>query len=171
MIHHYIEFVTLISLCLVYNWCLGALLHPPQPATTTTTTTISKRVTKGEEEALQTFYSADAVVGIDKLRLPPEFLNSISMPEKLPEHNLKLKVGTEVILMKDAHYSMGGFSIGTKLVITRILSSVSLMAMVAEGVYVGNEMPFCRFDFNVFVPYLHITLCRRQFPFAVVVVV
>nr|XP_048328379.1 uncharacterized protein LOC125422003 [Ziziphus jujuba var. spinosa] len=83
----------------------------------------------------------------------PKFFNAIKC-SGVPNHQLKLKVGVPVMLLRNADHSLGLYN-GTRLVITRLGNHV-LEGKVISGSNAG---------FKVFIPRMTLTLSDPRLPF------
>ncbi|XP_057804862.1 uncharacterized protein LOC131020156 [Salvia miltiorrhiza] len=91
----------------------------------------------------------------------PEFLNSLKCSGD-PNHELYLKVGTPVMLLRDIDHA-NGLCNGTRLVITRLESHV-LEAKVITGHNAGNKVLIPRMSLTPSDPRLPFRFQRKQFP-------
>ena len=88
------------------------------------------------------YYSADSIDKSDELLnpafalLPPEFLYSLQT-SGIPNHKLKLKVGTPIMLLRNLDQT-DGLCNGTRLIITKLGSNV-IEAEVITGPNSGNR--------------------------------
>ncbi|XP_052206854.1 uncharacterized protein LOC127811188 [Diospyros lotus] len=93
-----------------------------------------------------------------------EFLNAIRC-SGVTNHELKLKVGTPVMLLRNIDHSVGLCN-GTRLVITRIGNHV-LEPKIMTGSNAGHKVLIPRMTFTPSDPRLPFRLRRRQFPLIV----
>ncbi|XP_047949496.1 uncharacterized protein LOC125195385 [Salvia hispanica] len=93
-----------------------------------------------------------------------EFLNNLKC-SGTPNHELLLKVGTPVMLLRNIDHS-NGLCNGTRLLITR-LGDYVLEAQVLAGHNVGHKVLIPRMSLIPSDPRLPFKLQRRQFPVAV----
>jgi hypothetical protein len=111
----------------------------------------------------RTYLSSDSVEEQEQVDMyPAEFLHSLNM-SGLPPHELHLRVGAPIILLRNLH---GGLANGTRLIITKLLEHV-LVAKVATGREgdIGREVYLPRLTIKPSdVERMPFTLERRQFP-------
>ena len=113
---------------------------------------------------LQNFESADSVhapEGESASFFPVEYLNSITA-SGLPPHNLLLKVGAPVILLRTLN-SQKGLCNGTRLLIDSIHTRI-LKVTILNGSHAGNEAWIPRIDSITPDGLFPFQLRRRQFP-------
>ncbi|XP_058775595.1 uncharacterized protein LOC131649862 [Vicia villosa] len=96
--------------------------------------------------------------------LTPEFLSSL-LTSGLPNHHLKLKVGTPIMLMRNIDQSEGLCN-GTRLCITKMAAHV-LEASIMGGKGLGNLVYIPRMDMSPSQSPWPFKLNRRQFPIIV----
>lgn len=72
----------------------------------------------------------------DVINYPPEFLNSLDLPG-LPPHNLQLKVGSVVIMLRNINQPR--LCNGTRLAIKKLLNNV-IEATILKGKYKGEDV-------------------------------
>lgn len=86
---------------------------------------------------LHSFKSIDCVTNEDEAtNYPTEFLNSLDVPG-LPPHNLQLKVGSVVIMLRNLNQPK--LCNGTRLAVTKLMSNV-IHARVLKGKFKGEEV-------------------------------
>ncbi|XP_059051905.1 uncharacterized protein LOC131846585 [Achroia grisella] len=84
---------------------------------------------------LHSFKSIDCVTNIDEItNYPAEFLNTLDVPD-LPPHNLQLKVGSVVIILRNLNQPK--LCNGTRLVITKLTSNL-IHATILKGNFKGE---------------------------------
>ncbi|XP_019434159.1 PREDICTED: ATP-dependent DNA helicase PIF1-like, partial [Lupinus angustifolius] len=96
--------------------------------------------------------------------LTPEFLNSLST-SGLPNHMIKLKVGTPIMLLRNLDQSEGLCN-GTRLVVTKMANHV-LEAKIMSGKNIGNITYIPRLSMSPSQSPWPFMLIRRQFPIIV----
>ncbi|XP_055904221.1 uncharacterized protein LOC129940020 [Eupeodes corollae] len=88
---------------------------------------------------LVSFKSVDTVMNQDDVvKYPMEFLNSLELPG-LPPHNLQLKVGSVVIMLRNINQSR--LCNGTRLAEKKLMNNV-IEATIIKGKYKGEDLPF-----------------------------
>ena len=97
----------------------------------------------------------------DATAFPPEFLNSLQ-PQGMPAHDLKLKVGVPIMLLRNLSPSMG-LANGTCLIVTH-LSPRIIQANIVTGTRVGTSVLIPRIALTPTDSQLPFTFTRRQFP-------
>ncbi|CAN1274847.1 ATP-dependent DNA helicase PIF1 [Linum perenne] len=94
---------------------------------------------------------------------PPEFLNSLRIGN-FPDHELKLKVGVPVILLRNIDQSMGLCN-GTRAIV-RTLGTWSIEIEIITGSNIGDRVYLPRMTLSNKQKSLNFTLLRRQYPLA-----
>jgi ATP-dependent DNA helicase PIF1 len=94
----------------------------------------------------------------------PEFLASLST-SGLPNHSIKLKVGTPIMLMRNIDQNEGLCN-GTRLIVTKLAVHV-IEAKIIGGKTHGNTLYIPRFDMSPSQSPWPFKLNRRQFPIIV----
>ncbi|XP_028201901.1 uncharacterized protein LOC114386092 [Glycine soja] len=116
------------------------------------------------------YCSADSIDKSDELLnlafalLPPEFLYSLQT-SGIPNHKLKLKVRTPIMLIRNLDQT-DGLCNGTRLIITKLGSNV-IEAEVITGPNTGNMTYIPRINMSPSESPWPFKLIRRQFPFIV----
>ncbi len=112
-----------------------------------------------------TILSADNVKIQDSIAeqdlYPVEYLNTIT-PSGFPSHELKLKVGCPIILLRNLNVSEGLYN-GTRLIVKRI-SRRTLTCNFATGYRTGQEVIIPRINLDTEENALPFIMTRRQFP-------
>ena len=93
--------------------------------------------------------------------LTPEFLSSLKT-SGLPNHRIKLKVGTPIMLIRNIDQSEGLCN-GTRLIVTRMAPHV-LEAKIISGKNIGNMTYIPKMDMSPSQSPWPFKLNRRQFP-------
>ncbi|KAG5117266.1 hypothetical protein JHK84_043379 [Glycine max] len=126
-------------------------------------------VPKGNRSNIE-YCSADSIDKSDELLnlafalLPPEFLYSLQT-SGIPNHKLKLKVRTPIMLIRNLDQT-DGLCNGTRLIITKLGSNV-IEAEVITGPNTGNMTYIPRINMSPSESPWPFKLIRRQFPFIV----
>lgn len=110
------------------------------------------------------YISMDEIVSDDEndaLQFPTEYLNSIEL-SGLPRHNLKLKVGAVVLLMRNLHTSKGLIN-GTRLRVIAMHNN-SVDCEVLTGSSRGNRVLIPRIKLTSSDSVLPFKIQRFQFP-------
>ncbi|XP_058741078.1 uncharacterized protein LOC131613424 [Vicia villosa] len=96
--------------------------------------------------------------------LTPEFLSKLRT-SSLPNHRIKLKVGTPIMLMRNLDQS-DGLCNGTRLIVTRLANHV-IEAKIISGKNIGNFFYIPRMSMSPSESLWPFKLIRRQFPIIV----
>ncbi|XP_075481273.1 uncharacterized protein LOC142521984 [Primulina tabacum] len=91
----------------------------------------------------------------------PEFLNGIRC-SGVPNHELNLKVGTPVMLLRNIDHSLGLCN-DTRLIVTRLGNHV-LEGQILTGSNAGHKVLIPRMSLTPFDPRLAFKFQRRQYP-------
>lgn len=92
---------------------------------------------------------------------PPEYLNSINIPG-MPSHELKLKVGVVVMLIRNLNQTLGLCN-GTRMMVTKLLPQC-VECEVISGTYVGSRHFIPRMELFPTDTKLPFKLMRKQMP-------
>jgi ATP-dependent DNA helicase PIF1 len=90
-----------------------------------------------------------------------EFINTLT-PSGVPPHELYLKVGAPIMLMRNFH-PFEGHCNGTKYVIRRLHDRI-IEAEIAGGPYRGNTLLIPRIKIKPSEQTFPFQMCRKQFP-------
>lgn len=86
---------------------------------------------------LHSFKSVDRVINDDEAtNYPIEFLNSLDVPG-LPPHNLQLKVGSVIIMLRNLNQPK--LCNGTRLTVKKLMNNV-IQAIIIRGKFSGEEV-------------------------------
>ncbi|XP_058763553.1 uncharacterized protein LOC131637000 [Vicia villosa] len=96
--------------------------------------------------------------------LTPEFLSCLKT-SGLPNHSMKLKIGTTVMLIRNLD-QFEGLCNGTRLTVTRLANHV-IEAKIISGTHVGNTIYIPRMSLSPSQSPWPFKLIRRQFPIIV----
>ncbi|GJS75547.1 DNA helicase [Tanacetum coccineum] len=115
----------------------------------------------------KTYLSKDEAIPMGKetseteLLYPMEYLNTISFPG-FPPHELHLKVGSPIMLLRNVNLS-GGLCNGTRMIVTSLMSRL-IEAQIITGTRVGDKVYIHRIPLTHKDPNLSFTFKRTQFP-------
>ncbi|GJR43766.1 DNA helicase [Tanacetum coccineum] len=96
-----------------------------------------------------------------ELLYPKEYLNSLSFPG-LPPHNLTLKVGSPIMLLRNMNIA-GGLCNGTRLIVSQLLPKV-IEARIITGTRINQKVFLPRILLTVNDPRRPFIFRRKQFP-------
>lgn len=91
--------------------------------------------------------------GASELLYPTEYLNTLSFPG-LPPHNLKLKIGAPIMMLRNLNLA-GGLCNGTRMIVTQIYSRL-IQAKIITGTRMGEK---------VFIPKIVLVNKDEKLPF------
>ncbi|XP_074328086.1 uncharacterized protein LOC141666000 [Apium graveolens] len=117
----------------------------------------------------RTYLSSDSVCKAsintdnDDLLYPAEFLNNLRF-SGVPNHNIQLKEGTPIMLLRNLNQS-GGLCNGTRLIVTR-LGKWSIRADIISGTKIGQNVTIPRIIMSSKNSKWPFKLNRRQLPVA-----
>ncbi|CAN1216856.1 ATP-dependent DNA helicase PIF1 [Linum perenne] len=95
---------------------------------------------------------------------PVEMLNSLQVPG-FPDHEIKLKVGVPIILLRNIDQT-AGLCNGTKMVV-KLLGQWFIEAQIISGSNLGESVFLPRMTLTTEYSSLNIVLSRRQYPIAI----
>ncbi|CAN1819977.1 ATP-dependent DNA helicase PIF1 [Linum perenne] len=95
--------------------------------------------------------------------LPVEMLNTLQVAG-FPDHEIKLKVGVPIILLRNIDQS-AGLCNGTRMIV-KVLGQWFIAAEIIAGTNIGESFFLPRMTLTTDYPSLDITLSRRQYPIA-----
>jgi ATP-dependent DNA helicase PIF1 len=113
----------------------------------------------------RTYYSADELDknSDDRNDVPVEYLHSINIGG-LPPHELDLKIGSPVILLRNLNPKIGLCN-GTNLIVHKFIGQYCIeFEIVTEGAHKGTIVPLPRIDFTTSEADFPFIMVRRQFP-------
>lgn len=120
---------------------------------------------------MHTFLSQDSIDDIYgdseddyESSFPVEYLNSINMP-CIPKHELNLKVGAVVMLMRNLNQIMGLCN-GTRMILTKCLKN-SVECQILTGSHVGSKHLIPRIEMEPSDTHFPFVFKRIQFPLQV----
>ncbi|XP_050915713.1 uncharacterized protein LOC127130792 [Lathyrus oleraceus] len=96
--------------------------------------------------------------------LTPEFLNTLTT-SGLPNHKIKLKIGTPIMLLQNIDQPEGLCS-GTRLIVTRLANHV-IEAKIISGKNIGGVIYIPRMDMTPTQSPWPFKMTRRQFPITI----
>ena len=100
---------------------------------------------------------------VDAATYPVEWLNN-QKPTGMPAHDLKLKVGMPIILLRNLNSALG-LANGTRLTVTAFPTGGRLIqARVLTGTAAGSEVLIPRIKLNSDTTNMPVEFSRRQFP-------
>ena len=128
-------------------------------------TTINDTVQEYLAGEAKNYLSADSAFrdgGVPDDSIPQEYLNTLTLAG-MPAHELRLKVGCPVILLRNLN-SARGLCNGTRLIVTKLRSKV-IEAKVLTGSHAGRLTLIPRISLDTAASSgLSFTMRRRQFP-------
>jgi hypothetical protein len=157
-------------------WCYPEIQNPnlPNDLDKAILTPTNKYVDMLNEKILNMFegdiitlYSSDSVVAtesdIEIQTFPTEMLNTLN-PPNFPQHELKLKLNSKLILLRNLN-THEGLCNGTRLQYLGISNNLKVMRVsILTGPNKGDEVDLPRFDINTDDSNFVFVMKRRQFP-------
>nr|XP_017217347.1 PREDICTED: ATP-dependent DNA helicase PIF1-like [Daucus carota subsp. sativus] len=140
-----------------------AILTPTNQIVGHVNTLIVEKI-PGEMHSYYSVDSAEDFPGSERDQMqsfPPEYMNSLNVPG-LPLHELKLKVGTVVMLMRNLNQTLGLCN-GTRMMVTKCLKHC-VQCEVISGSYKGTKHFIPRMELSPSETRLPFRLCRKQMP-------
>ena len=111
--------------------------------------------------SVDSIYTSSTEIDDASSLYPIEYINQLEF-NGVPSHQLALKVGTPVMLLRNISPSMGLCN-GTRLIITQLSSKV-IQAQIITGSNIGNQVFIPRIIFPINEIRCPFTIKRRQFP-------
>jgi ATP-dependent DNA helicase PIF1 len=157
-------------------WCYSEIENPnlPNDLDKAILTPTNKNVDMLNEKILDMFdgdaitlYSSDSVVANESdaeiQTFPTEMLNSLN-PANFPQHELKLKLNSKLILLRNLN-THEGLCKGTRLQYLGISDNLKVMRVrILTGPNKGDEVDLPRIDINTDDSNFVFIMKRRQFP-------
>ena len=144
--------------CNDHEWTASRSLICP---TNKTVDLINNKVMARFPGAERVYRSHDKVASEDSFNYPQEYLNTLS-PSGMPPHQLKVKVGCPIMLMRNMQPQQGHCN-GTKYIVVSLHDNI-IEAVVASGAYKGNKLFIPRIPIKPTDGTFPFDLTRRQFP-------
>ena len=144
--------------CNDHEWTASRSLICP---TNKTVDLINNKVMARFPGAERVYRSHDKVTSEDSFNYPQEYLNTLS-PSGMPPHQLKVKVGCPIMLMRNMQPQQGHCN-GTKYIVVSLHDNI-IEAVVASGAYKGNKLFIPRIPIKPTDGTFPFDLTRRQFP-------
>ncbi|GKC20084.1 DNA helicase [Tanacetum coccineum] len=132
-----------------------------------TTDEVNAKILASTKGVMKTYLSRDEAILLGKqtseteMLYPMEYLNTITFPG-FPPHELQLKVGTPIMLLRNANLS-GGLCNGTWMIVTSLMSRI-IEAQIIIGTRIGEKVFIHRIPLTHKDPNLSFTFKRIQFP-------
>lgn len=115
-------------------------------------------------KSCDTICKASASSGADEILYPPEYLNSLKF-SGLPNHELKVKEGVPIMLLRNLNPKKGLCN-GTRLIVTRCYKFL-IEGLIIIGNKIGETAYIPRINMSPADKELPFVLKRKQFPVAV----
>jgi hypothetical protein len=127
---------------------------------------LNEEILLRHEGEMQTYFSSDGIVidssnEGDDTNYPTEFLNSLT-PSGFPPHELNLKIGSPIMLLRNINKKRGLCN-GTRLIVKGMLANL-ITAEVVTGTAKGESVFIPRIILNETDDNMPVRLRRRQFP-------
>ncbi|KAH7665981.1 DNA helicase protein [Dioscorea alata] len=121
-----------------------------------------KLLVENSEDAIQSIidYSSTSMNAHEPL-YSTEFLNTLKFTN-VPDHELNLKLGCEIMLMRNISQG-NGLCNGTRLIVTQIHPNI-LEAKIISGSNIGDKVYIPRIIMAIEDKKLPFVMCRKQFP-------
>ncbi|GJU76322.1 DNA helicase [Tanacetum coccineum] len=129
--------------------------------------TVNANILASVEGVTKTYLSRDEAIQMGretsetKMLYPIEYLNMITFPG-FPPHELQLKVGSPIMLLRNMNLSRGLCN-GTRMIIISLMSKL-IEAQIITGTRVGEKVYIHRIPLTDKDPNLSFTFKRTQFP-------
>ncbi|GJT48530.1 DNA helicase [Tanacetum coccineum] len=128
---------------------------------------VNAKILSTVKSTTKTYLSRDEAIPMGretsetKLLYPMEYLNTITFPG-FPPHELQLKVGSPIMLLRNVKLS-GGLCNGTRMIVTSLMSRL-IEAQIITGTKIGEKVFIHRIPLTHKDPNLSFTFKRTQFP-------
>ncbi|GKE01609.1 DNA helicase [Tanacetum coccineum] len=128
---------------------------------------VNAKILSTVKSTAKTYLSRDEVIPIGgetsetELLYPNEYLNTLTFP-RFPPHELQLKVGSPIMLLRNVNLS-GGLCNGTRIIVTSLMSRL-IEAQIITGTKIGEKVFIHRIPLTQKDPNLLFTFKRTQFP-------
>ncbi|GJY88374.1 DNA helicase [Tanacetum coccineum] len=128
---------------------------------------VNAKILSNIEGQSRTYLSNDEAISLGgetsetELLYPIEYLNTMTFPG-LPPHELELKVGSPIMLLRNVNLS-GGLCNGTRMIVRSLMSKL-IEAQIITGTRIGEKVFIHRIPLTHKDPNLSFTFKRKQFP-------
>ncbi|GJV25428.1 DNA helicase [Tanacetum coccineum] len=128
---------------------------------------VNAKILASVEGVTKTYLSKDEAIQMGRetseteMLYPLEYLNTITFPG-FPPHELQLKVGSPIMLLRNVNLS-GGLCNGTRMIVISLMSKL-IEAQIITGTRVGEKVYIHRIPLTHKDPTLSFTFKRTQFP-------
>ncbi|GKD55321.1 DNA helicase [Tanacetum coccineum] len=132
-----------------------------------TVDTVNAKILYTIEGATKTYLIRDEAIPMGRetseteLLYPMEYLNTITFPG-FPPHELQLKVGSPIMMLRNVNLS-GGLCNGTRMIVTSLMSRL-IEAQIITRTKIGEKVFIHRIPLTHKDPNLSFTFRRTQFP-------